>query len=152
MAKEYCICSTHNTQQLNWCRKKSWIAKLDFADDNMAHFATRGNKALKESWATTFSRCACCGKDGTDAGTVMTHGADEQDTPNGECAVCYYCRDQIHNHMEENTPQALCGRGAGVTETTEWNALLKLAQEIGSGAKPIKGWTPARTRAERRHV
>lgn len=72
----------------------------------------------------------------------MTYGAGEQDTPNGERAVCILCREQIHKHMEENTPQALCGRGAGVTETAEWNALLKLVQEIGSGAKPIKGWTP----------
>jgi hypothetical protein len=72
----------------------------------------------------------------------MAYGAGEQHTPNGERAVCYYCREQIHSHMEENTPMALCGRGDGVTERAEWKALLKLAREIGSGAKTIKGWTP----------
>ena len=108
----------------------------------MKYFALRGIKALKESWAVTCSRCACCGKDNTDAGTVMTYGAGEQDTPNGERAVCYYCKEQIHSRMEENTPMALCGRDDGVTERAEWKALLNLAREIGSGANTIKGRTP----------
>ena len=137
---DLCCCDLHKKQMKTWVRAKSLVSDMDFDHPDMASFAKRAFSSLKKSWDLQCSRCACCGKSSED-GANLSYGYEDEATPNGERAMCCFCRAAIEDHMEETSPQKIFGRGTG-TEQDEWHATLALASDIGKGKSPIRGWQP----------
>ena len=144
---ELCCCDIHKKQMKTWVREKSLVEDMDFDHQDIGTFAERAFAALKKAWTLQCSRCACCGKTSGD-GVTITYGQDDEASPNGERAMCAYCRAAIEDHMLETMPQKIFGTGIG-TAQDEWNHTLDLADKIGKGTTAIRGWQPRTARKKK---
>ena len=144
---ELCCCDIHKKQMKTWVRAKSLVSDMDFDHADIASFAKRAFSSLKKAWSLQCSRCACCGKTGED-GANITYGYEDEASPNGERALCCFCRATLEDHMLETSPQKIFGRGPG-TERDEWDATLALASDVGRGKSTIKGWAPGTPRCKK---
>ena len=111
----------------------------------MAQYAKRGISAVKVEEDARQEECRCCGSvaEETNGGTRIYgfKAADEQGSSwQTAQAFCDDCREACETVVASHFGKCLAS-GAG-TEATEWEALLSVADDVGSGIRIIKGWSP----------